>query len=232
MLAKAKKEKLTSKKRPPKGFDSDDSDDYEDIKQLEDREYKIRKLPPVEEMNQEQIIDEVAQYTIEEMEIDYIVRLIKKEDIKSVDEISHTYMRAKHTFHLLMCRLGQMQTYEHIMDMYRSHVNLNELKDTVIKLLLRCAYSYECIERCQIIFKMQKRHKKLMKTLNLKESTTKKDIDKLSNSSKGSKPLTAKQKESKKAELEAKVAYFCLHASRLFCQITKFKEESLHVVHV
>ena len=28
------------------------------------------------------------------------------------------------------------------------------------------------------------------------------------------------------------MAYFCLHASRLYCQITKFLEESLHVAHL
>ena len=105
MLQKAKKERLKQKKRPPRGFDSD-SDDYDDIKELEARERKISELPPIEEMTHEEIIDEVATYTITEPEIDYIVSLMKKEDIKNVDEISHVYMRAKHTFHLLMCRLG------------------------------------------------------------------------------------------------------------------------------
>ena len=66
-----------------------------------------------------------------------------------------------------MCRLGQMQSYEHIMGIYRHHVNLIELKDTVIKLLLRCAYGYECLERCSIIFKMQKRHKKIAASLGI-----------------------------------------------------------------
>ena len=72
------------------------------------------------------------------------------------------------------------------MDMYRNHVNLNELKDTVVKLLLRCAYSYECIERCKIIFKMHKRHSKLLASLGLDGDKTKADIDKKSQSSKGS----------------------------------------------
>jgi len=39
---------------------------------------------------------------------------------------------------------------------------------------------------------MQKRHTKLMKALSLSDGASKKDIDKLSNSSKGSKPLTTK----------------------------------------
>ena len=104
-----------------------------------------------------------------------MIRLLKREDTKDLDEISLIYMNAKHTFHLLMCRLGQMQSYEHIMDIYRNHVNLIELKDTVVKLLLRCAYGYECLERCSIIFKMQKRHKKIAASLGilLEESETK-----------------------------------------------------------
>ena len=99
--------------------------------------------------------------------MDYLIPLLKKEELRNIDEISRIYMNAKHTFHLLMCRLGQMQTYEHIMDIYRNHVNCNELKDTVVKLLLRCAYCYECLERCSIIFRMQKRHMKLMASLGM-----------------------------------------------------------------
>ena len=71
-----------------------------------------------------------------------------------------------------------MQTYENIMEIYRNHVNCNELKDTVIKLLLRCAYSYECLARCTIIFKMHKRHTKLLNSLGLDGGKTKADFDK------------------------------------------------------
>ena len=46
-------------------------------------------------------------------------------------------------------------------------MNLIELKDTVIKLLLRCAYGYECLERIAIIFKLHKRHKKIAASLGI-----------------------------------------------------------------
>ena len=113
------------------------------------------------------MITEISKHTIEEAEIDYLIRLLKREETKDLDEISLIYMNAKHTFHILMCRLGQMQSYEHIMDIYRNHVNLIELKDTVIKLLLRCAYGYECLERIAIIFKLHKRHKKIAASLGI-----------------------------------------------------------------
>ena len=37
------------------------------------------------------------------------------------------------------------------------------------------------------------------------------------------------QKPKEKNEMEGKVAYFCLHASRLFIQTASFMQESLHV---
>ena len=122
---------------------------------------------PIEDLSYDEVITELSKHTIEEPEIDYLIRLLKREETKNFDEISSIYMNAKHTFHILMCRLGQMQAYEHIMGMYRNHVNLLELKDTVIKLLLRCAYGYECLERCSIIFKMEKRHTKIAASLGI-----------------------------------------------------------------
>ena len=65
-----------------------------------------KKETPIEDMTQEEIISEVAKYTITEAELDYLIPLLKKEDLRNVDEISRIYMNAKHTFHLLMCRLG------------------------------------------------------------------------------------------------------------------------------
>ena len=50
----------------------------------------------------------MAKYTIDEAELDYLIPLLKKDDLRNIDEISKIYMNAKHTFHLLMCRLGQM----------------------------------------------------------------------------------------------------------------------------
>lgn len=38
-----------------------------------------------------------------------------------------------------------------------------------------------------------------------------------------------KEPKKEKSEKEGKVAYFCLHASRLFIQISTFMQESLHV---
>ena len=38
-----------------------------------------------------------------------------------------------------------------------------------------------------------------------------------------------KEKPKEKNEKEGKVAYFCLHASRLFIQTATFMQESLHV---
>ena len=57
-----------------------------------------------------------------------------------------------------MMQLGQMQTYEHIMEIYGEHVDEDHLKETIMKLLIRCMYGYDSIERLRIIFKMQKRH--------------------------------------------------------------------------
>ena len=177
---------MKKKQRKPKGFETDTSEEEDEIMSA------TMKEVPIEDMTQEEIIDEVAKYTIEEAEIDYLISLLKKDDVKGTDDISRIYMSAKHTFHLLMCRLGQMQTYEHIMDIYRNHVNLNELKDTVIKLLLRCAYAYECLERCRIIFKMQKRHSKLLMSLGMNKGGTggKAADTKSTGSSKSGKPKT------------------------------------------
>ena len=122
------------------------------------------------------------------------------------------------------------------MAMYRNHVNLVELKDTVIKLLLRCAYGYECLERLSIIFKMQKRHSKIAASLGIIAETKKpKSRAKSRSSSKGGRYSPLKKKplgEKASAELEAKVAYFCLHASRLYHQIKAFNMESMHTAQV
>ena len=84
--------------------------------------------------------------------------------------MSKIYIRAKHTFHVLMCQLGQMQTYEHIMSIYGENVDEENLKETTMKLLIRCTYGFDSIERCRVIFKMQKRHAKLYEMLKVDET--------------------------------------------------------------
>ena len=60
----------------------------------------------IQDYSNEEIITELSKHTIEEPEIDYLIRLLKREETKDVDEISRIFMNAKHTFHILMCRLG------------------------------------------------------------------------------------------------------------------------------
>lgn len=68
-----------------------------------------------------------------------------------------------------MCKLGQMQTYEHIMSIYGENVHEENLKETTMKLLIRCTYGFDSIERCRVVFKMQKRHAKLYDMLKIEE---------------------------------------------------------------
>lgn len=44
------------------------------------------------------------------------------------------------------------------MTIYNERVDGESLKETTMKLLIRCTYGFDSIERCRIIFKMQKRH--------------------------------------------------------------------------
>jgi type II secretory ATPase GspE/PulE/Tfp pilus assembly ATPase PilB-like protein len=62
-----------------------------------------------------------------------------------------------------------MQTYEHIMSIYNERVEEENLKETTMKLLIRCTYGFDSIERCRIIFKMYKRHEKLYEMLKIDE---------------------------------------------------------------
>ena len=63
-----------------------------------------------------------------------------------------------------------MQTYDHIMSFYGDQVDEDNLMETCMKLLIRCTYGYDSIERCRIIFKMQKRHQKLYEMLKVQEN--------------------------------------------------------------
>ena len=40
------------------------------------------------------------------------------------------------------------------MGIYGEHVDEDNLKDTTMKLLIRCTYGFDSIERCRVIFKM------------------------------------------------------------------------------
>ena len=69
-----------------------------------------------------------------------------------------------------MMQLGQMQTYEHIMSIYGKTINEDNLPETILKLLVRCMYGFDSIERLRVIFKMQQRHEKLMKMLGVEKA--------------------------------------------------------------
>ena len=79
----------------------------------------------------------------------------------TLDDLSRVYIDTKHTFHVLMCKLGQMQTYEHIIDLYKDYLTEQHLKNSVIKLLVRCINGYHSLEKVGKLYKMIKRHNKL-----------------------------------------------------------------------
>ena len=106
-----------------------------------------------------------------ETEVEYLVGTLRKNKAqRSIDDLSKMYVDAKHTFHVLMCQLGQMQTYEHIMDLYGERIDEENLRSTTFKLLVRCMYGFDSIERLRVLFKMQKRHEKLIGMLKVEET--------------------------------------------------------------
>lgn len=122
-------------------------------------------------MKREERIADVLAQCLTETEVEYQIGNLRKNKTKrSIDDLSKIYIKAKHTFHVLMCQLGQMQTYEHIMSIYGEHVDEDNLKETTMKLLIRCTYGFDSIERCRVIFKMQKRHVKLYDMLKIDET--------------------------------------------------------------
>jgi len=102
------------------------------------------------------------------------------------------------------------------MEIYGDKVDEDSLKETIMKLLIRCMYGYDSIERLRIIFKMQKRHLKLYEMLKVDETLEEVKVIKksLNNFKKNNRGKLVKKEE--KTDKEGKVAYFCLHASRLF----------------
>ena len=70
-------------------------------------------------MGREERIYEVLDHVLTETEVEWqIGNLRKNKTRRTIDDLSKIYLDAKHTFHVLMCQLGQMQTYEHIMNIY------------------------------------------------------------------------------------------------------------------
>ena len=103
---KSKDMRSTITKPKPKGYFSDSSD--EEILLRKQEKEQVMAQTPIEDLAHDEVITELSKHTIEEPEIDYLIRLLKREETKNFDEISSIYMNAKHTFHTLMCRLGQM----------------------------------------------------------------------------------------------------------------------------
>ena len=95
---------------------------------------------------------------------------------KSGIELAQLYLKARRTFHVLMCRLGQLTTYETIIELYKKLRNeqgvfenderaMTPVHETVMKLLIRCALGYESIHRVRKIFKMINRHNQMNEIL-------------------------------------------------------------------
>lgn len=131
---------------------------------------KLKKIQELREMSREERIAEVLSHTLKETEVEYLIgNLRKNKTRRSIDDLSKIFIDAKHTFHVLMCQLGQMQTYEHIMSIYGREIDEDTLKETTMKLLIRCTYGFDSIERCRVIFKMHHRHQKLYEMLKVDE---------------------------------------------------------------
>ena len=145
-----------------------DSDDSEPEDTTNER---LKKMIALKKMTREDRITEVVRLALNQTEVEYLVGTLRKNKTKrSIDDLSKMYVDAKHTFHVLMMQLGQMQTYEHIMDIYGDCIDEENLRSTTFKLLVRCMYGFESIERLRVIFKMQKRHEKLHGMLKVEET--------------------------------------------------------------
>ena len=116
---------------------------------------RLAKLTELKAMSREARIVEVVGHVLTETEVEWQIGNLRKNKTKrTIDDLSKLFIDAKHTFHVLMCQLGQMQTYDHIMDIYGENVHEENLRDTTMKLLIRCTYGFDSIERCRVIFKM------------------------------------------------------------------------------
>ena len=183
-------------------------------------------------MTNEDKVEEILKHVLTETQVEFFLSQLKKDKTKhTLDDLSQIYIDVKHTFHYLMCKLGQMQTYEHIMELYQDYTGAKFLKNTVMKLLVRCINGYTSIEKINKIFKMIKRHNRLFSMLEVKEKLKAKKAKKSQINAFSDKKKTSKDKtKNEKTEAEAKVAYFCMHACRLYTLIRSFHNECLHVV--
>ena len=60
-------------------------------------------------MSREDRVVEVVGKILTETEVEYQIGNLRKNKTKrSIDDLSKVYLDAKHTFHVLMCQLGQM----------------------------------------------------------------------------------------------------------------------------
>ena len=222
---RAKREYQRNRVRNPFLIEDSDSSGPEDTTQA-----RIDEMIALRKMTREERIAEVVKTTLSETEVEYLVGTLRRNKTKrTIDDLSKMYVDAKHTFHVLMMQLGQMQTYEHIMEIYGEKVDEDNLKETTMKLLIRCMYGYDSIERLRIIFKMQKRHAKLWEMLKVDETLDEVKRNKASLNQFKNKNRSKLIKKDEKTDKEGKVAYFCLHASRLFIQVATFMQDSLHV---
>jgi len=78
-----------------------------------------------------------------------------------------------------MMQLGQVQTYEHIIKLHGDTIDEHNLQETLMKLLVRCMYGYDSIERLRVIFRMQVRHDKLLTMLGVDEATNMEALNKV-----------------------------------------------------
>ena len=78
-----------------------------------------------------------------------------------------------------MMQLGQVQTYEHIIKLYGDTIDEHNLQETLMKLLVRCMYGYDSIERLRVIFRMQVRHDKLLTMLGVDEAKNMEALNKV-----------------------------------------------------
>ena len=58
-------------------------------------------------MTREERVSEVLAKVLTETEVAYLIATLRKnKTMRSVDDLSRMYIDAKHTFHVLMCKLG------------------------------------------------------------------------------------------------------------------------------
>lgn len=80
-----------------------DSSEYDEGNTIE----KFEEYKGLKQMSKEERIAEVLTHVLTETEVEYLIGNIRKNKTKrSIDDLSKIYIDAKHTFHVLMCKLG------------------------------------------------------------------------------------------------------------------------------